>query len=126
MNNPVPADEVCVGDLVTVQFRGDNGSSKPDSMITASGRVRLGPEGDLMLGLYIVAHANGNSGPDTICVIKRTPAEPPVGTMILDGDDGYWAHVPEGWVFLSLDRRDGAKTWERLAEDYPTFELVTA
>jgi len=126
MNNPVPADVVKIGDLVTVQFRGDNGSAKPDDIVTASGRVRLGPEGDLMLGLYIVAHANGNAGPDTICVIKRTPAEPPVGTMIIDGDGDYWAHVPEGWVFLNLERRGGAKTWEKLAEDYPTLEPVIA
>jgi len=123
--SPVPTQDVNLGDTVTVQFADATGSVKPGDLVTVSGRVILGPEGDLMVGAYIVAHANGNPGPETLCVIKRTPAEPPVGAMIIDDDGDYWAHVPEGWVFLNLDRRGGAKTWEKLTADY-TPKPVTA
>lgn len=121
--SPVPADVVKIGDVVTVQFRGDNGSSKAEDIVTASGKVRLGPEGDLMLGLYIVAHANGNAGPDTICVIERTPAEPPVGSVLEDQDGDYWVHLPDGWV--CIDDRHSRGQWKNIANRYE-FEPVTA
>ena len=121
MSNPVPTDVVQIGDLVTVQFRGDNGSAKPADIVTASGTVRLGPEGDLMLGLYIVAHTNGNPGPDTICVIERLGAEPPAGTIVADDDGDYWGHLPGiGWCLMGERSREQAYSWAKLNESYAT------
>lgn len=119
MSNPVPTDVVQIGDIVTVQFTqftGLNGSSRADDVITISGKVRLGPEGDLMLGLYIVAHANGNPGPETICVTERTPAEPPVGTVLEDSDGDYWVHIPDGWV--CIEERHSRGVWKNIAASY--------
>lgn len=121
--NPVPAADVQIGDTVTVQFAGRAGSTKPDDIITATGRVILGAEGDLMLGHYIVAHANGNPGPDALCVTSRLAAEPPLGTVVKDDDGDYWAHLPEGWCVIGQHQRDVPYTWAKVNESY-TVEAV--
>lgn len=125
MSTAVPTQEVRDGDTVIVQFRGNNGSSKPGDLITSSGRVRPGPVGDLMLGYYTVAYANGNPGPDTVCVIERLGAEPAVGTIVQDSDGDYWAHLPEGWCLIAERNREAPYSWKRLNESYTT-EVVTA
>lgn len=122
MSNPVPADVVKDGDTVTVQFVGPDGSTKPADLITSTGRLRVVADGDLMLGYYIVAHANGNSGPDVACITHRLPAEPPVGSMVLDCDGDYWAHVPDGWVLIKESASRHA--WKAVGGEYD-FKVVT-
>lgn len=126
MTNALPADVVKVGDTITVQFAG--ASSKPEDLITVSGRVLRGPglEGDLMVGRYIVAHSSGNPGPDFVCVTSRIPAEPPVGTVVTDNDGDYWVHLPDGWVLTSRQRANAnSQTWAGITRIY-TLEPVTA
>ena len=92
------------------------GSAKPADLITVSGVLRLGPADDLRLGHYIVAHANGNPGPEVGCITNRIPAEPPVGAMVRDEDGDYWARTPEGWVLIkeSSSRHD----WNAVGGSY--------
>lgn len=126
MTNAVPADVVREGDLVTVQFAAPDGSTKPDDMVVITGRLKGLSNGDLVLGFYTVAHANGNLGPDAFCITDRLPAEPPVGTMVKDHEGDYWAHTPEGWVVITGRAREQACSWRKISDDYGVLEPVTA
>lgn len=118
MSNPVPASEVKNGDFVKVQFKVD------DDFFTIEGKAREDSrDGDLIVAGWVIAHANGNPGPYQFCVIERTPAEPPVGSMILDCDGDYWAHVPDGWVLIKESASRHA--WRAVGGEYD-FEVVTA
>lgn len=123
MTNAVPADVVREGDLVTVQFAAPDGSTKPDDLIVITGRLRLSA-GDLMLGRYVVAHANGNHGPDAFCITDHLPAEPPVGVIVQDDEGDYWAHLPEGWVVMTERARAQAFSWRKISTDYGVLEVV--
>jgi len=117
MTNPVPADVVKIGDTITAQFLEDCAETNgPEDLLTITGKVRPAVDGDLWLGGWIVAHNNGNPGPNLVCVIERTPAEPPVGTVLLDQDGDYWAHVPDGWV--CIEARASRGQWKNIAGRY--------
>lgn len=116
--SPVPASEVKHGDVVKVQFKVD------DDFFTIEGKAYADiSNGDLIVAGWVIAHANGNPGPYSFCVVERTPAQPPVGTILEDGDRNYWVRLPDGWVDIAeyCDR----SPWSYIANCSDLKEVTT-